>query len=478
MLTAHRPSQDIPKQADQMDGAKPGGTSWRVITVAGFDPAADIRETLGDVGTQCETLIRHRPRAEPPCADELLRVEELDGSPLSSDRIARRWHRPPYALPLRLARYAPLSSEADVLDFAVIGTQGERREFIARVERTAARLVQDAIAGSSRGATGLSVSMEELRTRHRGMPGWLDRATARVGQWLFSEWWSVGATTMPLAEIVRTGESGPVTWLFPDKGAAYLADPFPWPGTDRLLCEEMPVSGGNGRIIALRQNGQGAWRQSDVVLEQQDHHSYPCAVRYGDDTYFLPEAPTCGATTLYRLEPDRKPIPLCEVAPGRRLADPTLFRHDGHYWIACTDLDIGSHDNLCFLYAREPTGPWHSHRCTPAKIDICGARPAGPLFSLGDELFRPGQDCARTYGARVVIHRIDALTPEHFSETVVARLRPDPRGPFPDGLHTLAADEGRVWIDGKRFEWDFGSLARKFVRRGRLALGRNWAAAR
>ena len=478
MLTAHRPSQDSLNRADQIDGAKPCGIPWRVVAVAGFDPAADIRETLRGVGAHHETLIRHQPQAEPPCGDELLRVEELDGSPLSGSRIAERWHRPPYALPLRLARYAPLSTEADVLDFAVIGTQGERREFIERVERTAARLVQDAIAGSSRGATGLSVAKEELRSRYRGMPGWFDRATARVGAWLFSEWWSVGATTIPLAEIVRTGESGPVTWLFPDKGPAYLADPFPWPGTDRLLCEEMPVAGGNGRIVALRQNGQGAWHQADVVLEHQDHHSYPCAVKYGDDTYLLPEAPTSGATTLYRLVPDQQPIPLCEVAPGRRLADPTLFRHDGHYWIACTDLDIGSHDNLCFLFAREPTGPWHSHRCTPAKIDICGARPAGPLFTLGDELFRPGQDCARTYGAGVVIHRIDALTPDHFNETVVARLRPDPGGPFPDGLHTLAAGEGRVWIDGKRFEWDFAGLARKFVRRGRRVLGGGLAAAR
>jgi len=168
MLTAHCPSQDSLNRADQIDGAKPCGIPWRVVAVAGFDPAADIRETLRGVGAHHETLIRHQPRAEPPCGDELLRVEELDGSPLSGSRIAERWHRPPYALPLRLARYAPLSTEADVLDFAVIGTQGERREFIERVERTAARLVQDAIAGSSRGATGLSARPRSRLRRSSG----------------------------------------------------------------------------------------------------------------------------------------------------------------------------------------------------------------------------------------------------------------------------------------------------------------------
>jgi hypothetical protein len=478
MMSAHSPNHDVLNRSGQIDAAPPSGTSWRIVAVAGCDPTADVREMQHDAGIRQETLIRHHPLAEPPYPHELLRIEAIDGSLLSNDRLAACWHRPPYALPLRLARYAPLSTEADVLDFAVIGTQGARREFIARVEGIVARLVQDAIVGSSRGAAGLSAPMDEFDLRRRSMPGWIDRAIAKGHGWLFCEWWSVGASTTPLSEIVRTGATGPVKWLFRDRGPAYLADPFPWPGTDRLLCEEMPVDGGKGRIVALRPDGQGSWRQSDVILEQQVHHSYPCAVKFGEATYLLPEAPLRGATTLYRLVPDQPPIPLCEVAPGRCLADPTLFKHDDHYWIAYTDLDIGSHDNLCFLYASEPTGPWLPHRCTPAKFDIGGARPAGPLFQVGNDLFRPGQDCARTYGAGVVVHRIDALSPEHFEETVVARLRPDPRGPFPHGLHTLAAGEGQVWIDGKRFECDPVGLGRKLVRRGRRAVARSRVTAR
>jgi hypothetical protein len=471
MMPLRRPNQDFLRRADHGSDAASSKASWRTVAVAGLDLTADRREKLREVGIQHQASISHNSGAHPPFSHELLRIEAMDGSPLGGDRIARAWHRPPYAFPLRLARYAPLTTEAQVLDVAVIGTQGPYREFVARLADTAMRLVQDAIVGRSRGLTGLSAALDDCDVRRRSMPGSLDRAMAKLHTWLFSEWWSVGMTTTPLSDVVRTGEIGAVTWLFPHKRATYLADPFPWPGTDRLLCEEMPVAGGQGRIVALRQNPGGGWHQSDIILEGQVHHSYPCIARFGDDTYFLPEAPARGATTLYRLTPDQPPIPFCDVAPLRRLADPTIFRHGVHYWIACTDLDIGTHDNLCLFYASEPTGPWHSHRCTPVKIDICGARPAGPLFRLGDDLFRPGQDCARTYGARVVIHRIDALTPDHFSETVAARLRPDPDGPFPDGLHTLAAGDGRVWIDGKRFAWDFDSLRRKLAQRGRLALG-------
>jgi hypothetical protein len=186
----------------------------------------------------------------------------------------------------------------------------------------------------------------------------------------------------------------------------------------------------------------------------------------------LPEATNRGATTLYRLVPDKDPTPVCAVAPGRRLADPTFFVCADRYWIACTDLDIGQHDNLCLLHADKPTGPWQPHRCTPVKFDVCGARSAGPLFRIGSQLFRPGQDCARTYGAALVVHRIDALSPELYRETVVARLRPDPEGPFPHGLHTLAADQERVWVDGKRFVFDLAGLQRKIMRFAGLAAGR------
>ena len=88
-----------------------------------------------------------------------------------------------------------------------------------------------------------------------------------------------------------------------------------------------------------------------------------------------------------------------------------------------------------------------------------------PCFDIGDALFRLGQDCAQTYGAGLVIHRVDLLTPDDYRETVVTRLRPDPSGPFPHGLHTLSAGDGRVWLDGKRHVFSLSSLIGKIRRR-------------
>jgi hypothetical protein len=297
------------------------------------------------------------------------------------------------------------------------------------------------------------------------MGGWLDYLVATWQRRLLSEWWSVGIARTSLPAIVRDGRVGEVHWLRPGTGEAYHADPFPWPGTGQVLCEEMPMRGGVGTIVALEPQSDGSFKRGQVVLDTGRHHSYPCTFQDQTGTYVMPESTDRGTTILYRLEPKGTLTPVCSIAPGRSLADPTLFRHGDHFWIACTDLDVGTHDNLCMLYADRLEGPWQPHRCTPVKIDIAGARPAGPLFRMGDALYRPGQDCSRTYGGGIAIHRVETLTADDYRETLVTTLQPDRSGPFPDGLHTLAVDGDRVWVDGKRFVLDLPGALRKLRRR-------------
>jgi hypothetical protein len=448
------------------------GHGWRIVTVSGFDLTAAIREVLHDVGMQHETLVRCHVQAAPPYATELLRMEGLNGTPLTRDTVKQLWHRAPYVIPLRLVRYGPDSSSPEILDVAAIGTRGSQEEYLGRVEQIFARLVEDAIAGTNRGQAELSVDTLRSTSQRSHRPAAIDYMIARWHMRLFSELWSVGLTTTPIINILSAGATGAVQWQPADHRNSYLADPFPLAGTDQLLCEEMPLHGGVGRVVALSPDASGVWRTSSIVLDTNQHHSYPCTVKDGERTLFLPEATNRGGTTLYELARDETPKPICAVALGRRLADPTLFKHDNRYWIACTDVDIGTHDNLCFLYADQPEGPWQPHRCTPVKIDICGARPAGSVFRIGAALFRPGQDCARTYGAAVLIHRIETLTPDTFRESVVARLDPDPDGPFPHGLHTLSVDSERVWVDGKRFVFDAAGLRRKAMRKLGQFVGR------
>jgi hypothetical protein len=236
----------------------------------------------------------------------------------------------------------------------------------------------------------------------------------------------------------------------------------------------MPLTDGVGRIVAVAEAG-GMLTPPVVLLDDGYHHSYPCTLRDGETVYCVPESTQRGATRIYRMDDDGRLTPICDVAPHARLADPTLFRWNGLYWLGCTDLDLGGHDNLCLLYANAVTGPWTAHARWPVKIDIRGARPAGMVFNVDGRLFRPGQNCAATYGAGVTIHEILTLTETDFHEAPTTELRPDKLGPFPHGLHTLVHDGERFWIDGKRYVFDLGLFWKKLAGRASGLLAKTGA---
>jgi len=368
---------------------------------------------------------------------------------------------------LRLVQYQPGSTQPEILDEGTLGTRGPRAAFYSAVDRLAMRLVRDSVLGRGREHQGASAQLlPGPAGAASGLPGWLDAWLSKWHDRLTVEWWSIGASTAPIDRVLTGGGLGNIAWHRVQTGSRYLADPFPWPGTNRILCEEMPISDGVGRIVAVAEaEAEGTLSPPAVVFEDGYHHSYPCTLLDGETVYCVPEATRRGATRINRLDDDGTLVPICDVAPHARLADPTLFRWNGLYWLGCTDLDLGGHDNLCLLYATDVTGPWTPHARWPVKIDIRGARPAGMLFNLNGRLFRPGQNCAATYGAAVSVHEILTLSETDFQETLVAELRPDKAGPFPHGLHTLVHDGERFWIDGKRFVLDLRVFWKKLMGR-------------
>ena len=429
-----------------------------VVVLAGIDSSDIVDAALADPALTDVAIPRFEPACTPPCDALLWRLETASGDSLNSrGLLARHWHRAPYAMTLRLMRYGPGSAVPEILDEGTLGTRGPRKAFLAAADRLAMRFVRDAALGRGRGPARAPPAAAA-----RGLPGWLDATRAKWRDRLMAEWWSIGTTAASLDSVLSNEGLGDITWYRTAAGHRYLADPFPWFGTDRILCEEMPLSGGVGRIVAVTA-ADGILSPPAVLLDDGNHHSYPCTLRDGDAVYCIPEATQRGATRIHRLHANGQLIPICDPAPYARLADPTLFQWNERYWLACTDLDLGEHDNLCLLHAPAVSGPWTRHARWPVKIDVRGARPAGMLFNIAGRLFRPGQDCALTYGAAVAIHEIVALSETDFRESLVTVLRPDPSGPFPHGLHTLVHDGDRFWLDGKRFVFDLGLFRMKLL---------------
>jgi hypothetical protein len=250
----------------------------------------------------------------------------------------------------------------------------------------------------------------------------------------------------------------------------FVADPFGLvrEGTVSVLCEFLDYQrDGVGKIAALELSRSDTLVPVQIGPQPPVHLSYPMLLEADGRLLCIPETSAAREVALYELQrfPDQWRR-LATLIEGRAIVDATLFRHGAYWWLAGAadgnEVSVGA--DLHLWYATAIEGPWTAHAANPVKVDVRSARPAGTPFVVDGFLYRPAQDSAETYGARVVINRIVTLTPECFREEPVAYVEPDRAGPYPDGLHTLSAVGNQTLIDGKRLAFSPGEL-RRMLRR-------------
>jgi hypothetical protein len=374
----------------------------------------------------------------------------------SRAQLSTLWHVAPYVITVNVVLRYEGSRAADS---AVISNQGSFSSFVANVDSVVTLLITDLLRGRSRAATTYSPKIKRSLLPIRGPLDWIQSTIANR---LAFEYWSIGWSNSSLEDVVETHNLDEVRWFFSSPRAEFIADPFHWPRTNLLLCEEAPLVGPFGRIVAF-EVGEDKLIRHQTILQTERHHSYPCAFLHNDDCYLVPED-LVGGTTIYQLNDDGRLTVVNHIGSNKRLADPTIFFYNNIFWLFYSDPDFGTNDNLCILYSDSLDGEWHRHRLNPVKIDVRSCRPAGALFIVNGEIYRPAQNCAGSYGASLSLNKIDVLTPAEFKEKTVAEILPQ-AGPFPDGLHTLNSAGNGVWIDGKVVVYDWPNIARRLLRR-------------
>jgi hypothetical protein len=314
--------------------------------------------------------------------------------------------------------------------------------------------------------------------RFPGPRAWWGRQHARC----FAEHWRVGLIDAPLHTLLAPGPMPPIDWLTPREHAGYWADPFALPGADMVFAERFDERSGVGRIERLERRGHGLHSLgpvevrdalgTSVRLGDGLHTSFPHVFMLDDQAFAVAETGAARRVDLYRINAAGNWHSPLTLLHGLAAADPAIFRWQGRLWLACTDADVGVHDNLCLFHAAGLEGPWQAHPQNPVRTGRAGARMAGRFFEHGGVLYRPGQDCGAHYGAAVVLHRVDECSPLAYRETPVRRLEPDACGPLPHGLHTVSAWGDRTLVDGKRMVFNPVTLARKLRRRRQAAVAR------
>lgn len=288
--------------------------------------------------------------------------------------------------------------------------------------------------------------------------GRLDRL--RQDEWVIGQL-DCGGLVNGLADLLHIGRQIDVDWFDNPLEGSFLADPFPL-GDDGLLCEEFRYAQARGVLVRHRLEG-GRLVDRTVISAGAAHASYPFVVQHAGSTFVLPERSARGGVHLTRIEGPVLVDQHCLV-PSVGALDPTVFRHGDRWWLFFSEraggpmgrrLDIWSSDSL--------TEGWQQHPRSP----IVGAptlRPAGSVFEVDGRLYRPAQDCTRTYGGRIVLYEIEQLSATDFSERPVAALQLV-GGPYTDGIHTLGIGNGRILVDGKRRRFRADALAGRVRRR-------------
>ncbi len=277
----------------------------------------------------------------------------------------------------------------------------------------------------------------------------------------YREVWTVGIIPYPAEAIVRGTPIVEPEWLGSPRGGRFHADPFlvDVEGRTHVMFETWSRWRGRGWIEVAPVEGCDL-ASASVAIDRGCHMSYPSIITIDGQTFCVPETWEAGVVWLYRMGlTARDWTPAAHFLADLPIVDPTIFQHDGHWWLLATMRGARPEEDLYAWYSDSPIKGWTPHPLNPIKSDIGTARPAGTVFRIGADLYRPAQDCSSGYGAGLVIHRITRLDPTGFEEVIVRRLKPDPTWAFPDGLHTINSHYGQTAIDAKRMVFDpFGPI--------------------
>ena len=454
-------TRDGRRRLDDVDDAVVADAGIDALLAFAVDRAADSVLTAPPLGVW--TFSHDGAGSPPPGFDEL-----LAGDPVTT---AELWRLAPdgEAVRLRRGHFATVEHSLRVTaDQVRFGTA-----------RWPAQVVTDVQNGHGEYVDGGPVSVEwgGDRTPTAGRValafGKQTKALADIALQGAANW-TVGVIDAPIAEVAADPDGVEVEWLQLSERNRIVADPFVAPvgGNPYLFFEDLRYDDGKGTISYLPLDGDYRPDRIRSAFETPYHLSYPYPVVHEGTTYVVPEMAESSDITMYELHAPEKWERVATLVAGNRGIDPTIVEYGDRWWLFCTRLDDLPQTNLYVYHAPHPTGEWVPHANNPVKTDVRSARPAGTPWVDDGTLYRPSQYCAGGYGKKVVVNRIQTLTPTAFAERRVGELTPDPEGPYPDGLHTLSGYGDVTVIDGNRSVLDTYHARRRLQRAGRAALGR------
>lgn len=212
----------------------------------------------------------------------------------------------------------------------------------------------------------------------------------------------------------------------------FWADPHIITANDKyyIFIEEYMLASKKGHISVIEMDHQGNHTFPVRVLEKDHHLSYPYVFMVDGDYYMIPESASNRTIELYK----STEFPFnwqwqMNLMEDVYAVDTTLYFDQHRWWLFTNMMDTegaSSLDELFVFYSDDfRSGNWQAHQQNPVISDIRKARPAGAIFEMNGNLYRPSQNCAHRYGFGFNINHITTLTPEKYQEVTVSEVKPN-----------------------------------------------------
>jgi hypothetical protein len=267
-----------------------------------------------------------------------------------------------------------------------------------------------------------------------------------------AEDWNVGVMRDPVHALLDPNFEPRVEWLHTQQPGFYIADPFVLKiGHLRLLAERFNWSTNRACIVEANLEDAPCVAFKEAV-DEGVHMSYPYLFEFDGHFYCMPEMSQKRCVSLYEFDLAREVwTPKHTIINDFPAVDATLLQFADRWWLFCATSEEPKNAKLFIWHSSDLFGLWEPHIGNPVKVDVRSSRPGGRPFFFKGELYRPSQDCSKTYGGAITINRVTRLTTREFSEEPVAHISPIRNSPYTSGIHTLAGFGEITIIDGKRW---------------------------
>lgn len=279
--------------------------------------------------------------------------------------------------------------------------------------------------------------------RERGIGYWLRRA-------FWEEQWCVGLVEdQSFWECAANGTLADqaVRWL-PTDGRYFFADPCWLSEKDRtFVAERFDYRRRIGSLVLAEVSDGRAVPRRSIKLNGV-HHSYPMVYASEGRIIIIPESAHGDHVSAIQVTEHGEVLDEFPILGGRGFVDPTVFAHDGSFWMFANPLDDFD-DKLVVFRGDSLTGPWIETSFSPLTIPDC--RGAGKVFERSGSLIWPTQSNRERYGGGVIFRRILSLSDREMKHDVLSTVVPDPRGSRPLGFHSFSKGEQLHLVDGLRY---------------------------